>query len=52
MSFLAGVVLVELAILFLLTSLALAAGGLLRHPPAVAATLLAVLALGIILVSW
>ena len=49
--FLLGVVLVALAILGLLTALALRAAGFLRHPWAAAAVLAATLAVGLVLLA-
>jgi hypothetical protein len=51
MMFLLGVILTSLAILFLLTSLALNAGGQLRHPLRVGAALTAILIVGFALLS-
>jgi hypothetical protein len=51
MTFLPGVILTALAILFLLTTLALAAGGALRHPFRVGISLAALLALGLALLA-
>jgi hypothetical protein len=46
-----GVTLTALAILFMLSSLALATAGKLRHPRAVAALLVAVLLVGLLVLS-
>jgi hypothetical protein len=46
-----GVILTALAILFVLSSLALATAGKLRHPRAVAALLVAVLLVGLLVLS-
>ena len=51
MAFLLGVILTALAILFLLTTLALAASGVLRHPVAAGTSLAATLALGLALLA-
>ena len=49
--FLVGVILTSLAVLFLLTTLAVGAGGQLRHPFRIAAALIVVLVLGLALLS-
>jgi hypothetical protein len=49
--FLLGVILTSLAILFLLTTLALGASGQLRHPLPVGATLTVIVILGVALLS-
>jgi hypothetical protein len=51
MMFLLGVILTALAILFLLTTLALSTAGQLRHPIGAAAVLVLVLILGLVLIS-
>jgi hypothetical protein len=51
MTFLLGVILTALAILFLLTTLALATSGQLRHPMRTGGTLTAVLILGLVLLA-
>lgn len=51
MTFLLGVILTALALLFLLTTLALAASGALRHPLRAGISLAAVLALGLALLA-
>jgi hypothetical protein len=51
MTFLLGVILTTLAILFLLTTLALAASGALRHPVPASISLAALLALGLALLA-
>jgi cytochrome bd-type quinol oxidase subunit 2 len=51
MTFLLGVILTALAILFLLTTLALSTSGQLRHPVRVGAALSLVLILGLVLLS-
>jgi cytochrome bd-type quinol oxidase subunit 2 len=51
MTFLLGVILTALAILFLLTTLALVTSGQLRHPIRDGASLVALLALGMALLA-
>jgi hypothetical protein len=51
MTFLLGVVLTAIAVLFLLTTLGLAAGGLVRHPARAVASLAALLVLGLALLA-
>jgi hypothetical protein len=51
MTFLPGAILTALAILFLLTTLALATSGQLRHPGRVGTSLAAMLALGLALLA-
>lgn len=51
MTFLLGVVLTAIAVLFLLTTLGLAAGGVLRHPFRALASLAALLVLGLTLLA-
>jgi hypothetical protein len=51
MTFLLGVVLTAIAVLFLLTTLGLAAGGLVRHPVRAVASLAALLVLGLALLA-
>jgi hypothetical protein len=51
MMVLLGVILTALAVLFLLTTLALGLGGHVRHPRVVAAALIAVLIFGLLLLS-
>ncbi len=51
MMFRVGVILTALAVLFLLTTLALSAGDQLRHPVRVTAALTVVLALGLALLA-
>jgi hypothetical protein len=51
MTFMVGVVLTAIAILFGLTTLGLAAGGVLRHPIRALASLAALLVLGLALLA-
>jgi cytochrome bd-type quinol oxidase subunit 2 len=51
MRFLVAVILLALAVLYLLTTLALSASGQLRHPIRVAGALTALLVLGLVLLA-